>query len=164
MILLRCFVVGINARCSVHGSTGHFDLKLCSLGDPPSGSQGPVPLKWTGCPRATALAAAISAKVQKCGNGYIAYIRPLSATLQISLPRFISQERIFRGFPWPTKVMRRDREGVSRVICYINIISAMLGFRVRVDDSSPHLTLAIVFHHKCRRAHQKALLTLNMKT
>jgi len=84
--------------------------------------------------------------------------------LQISLPRFISQERIFRGFPWPTKVTRRDREGVSRVICYINIISAMLGFRVRVDDSSPRLTLAIVFHHKCRRAHQKALLTLNMKT
>src|SRR6266581_1600980 len=91
-------------------------------------------------------------------------LRPLSATLQISLPRFISQERIFRGFPWPTKVTRRDREGVSRVICYINIISAMLGFRVRVDDSSPRLTLAIVFHHKCRRAHQKALLTLNMKT
>src|SRR6266581_5692495 len=59
-------------------------------------------------------------------------LRPLSATLQISLPRFISQERIFRGFPWPTKVTRRDREGVSRVICYINI-SAMLGFRV--DDS-----------------------------
>src|SRR6266704_2862579 len=91
-------------------------------------------------------------------------LRSLSATLQISLPRFISQERIFRGFLWPTKVTRRDREGVSRMICYINIISAMLGFRVRVDDSSPRLTLAIVFHHKCRRAHQKALLTLNMKT
>src|SRR6266581_6864000 len=59
-------------------------------------------------------------------------LRPLSATLQISLPRFISQEQIFRGFPWPTKVTRRDREGVSHVICYINI-SAMLGFRV--DDS-----------------------------
>jgi len=59
-------------------------------------------------------------------------MRPLSATLQISLPRFISQEWIFRGFPWPTKVTRCDREGVSRVICYI---SAMLGFRV--DDPSP---------------------------
>jgi len=34
--------------------------------------------------------------------------------LQISLPRFISQEWIFQGFPWLTKVTRRDREGVSR--------------------------------------------------
>jgi len=43
-----------------------FDLKLCSLGDPPSGSQGPVPLKWTGCPRATALVAANRVRVRPC--------------------------------------------------------------------------------------------------
>jgi len=66
MIPLRRFVVGIDARCGVHGSTGHFDLKLCSLGDPPSGSQGPVPLKWTGRPHATALMAANQVHVWPC--------------------------------------------------------------------------------------------------
>jgi len=66
MILLQCFVVDIDAQCGVHGSTGHFDLKLCSLGNPPSGSQGPVPLKWTGHPHVTALIAANQVRVRPC--------------------------------------------------------------------------------------------------
>src|SRR5260221_2024797 len=43
MTPLRRFVVGVDAQCGVHGSTGLFDLTLCSLGDLPPGSQGPGP-------------------------------------------------------------------------------------------------------------------------
>ena len=62
-------------------------------------------------------------------------LRPLPATLQIFLPRFISQEQIFRGFPCQLKL----RGVTGRVSCYINI-SAMLGFRVdtKIDKSIFH--------------------------
>src|SRR5260221_4165047 len=43
MIRLQRFVVGVDARCGVHGSTGLFDLTLCSLCNLPPGSQGPGP-------------------------------------------------------------------------------------------------------------------------
>src|SRR5712691_4743681 len=45
-------------------STGIFDSKICSLSDLPPGSQGLVPPKWTGRPRATALTAASWAHIR----------------------------------------------------------------------------------------------------
>src|SRR5712691_547398 len=50
-------------------------------------------------------------------------VRPQPATLQMRNFSFFSQERIFRGFPWPAKVTRCDRR-VQYYFLFLNILSA----------------------------------------